>query len=52
LNNALTPATMDADGSKPSGGRVKFVLATRLGKVLHGREVPEALLQRALDQLA
>src|SRR6185295_5993953 len=25
LNSALTPATIDADGSKPSGGRVKFV---------------------------
>jgi len=37
---------------KVSGGKVKFVLAEKIGAVRWGQSVPERALQRALDKLA
>jgi 3-dehydroquinate synthase len=44
-------AAMKLD-KKVIAGEVKFVLAEKIGKVRRGQNVPEALLHRALDQLA
>ena len=40
-------ASMKLD-KKVSGGEIKFVLARRIGKVVWGRRVPEAAVERAL----
>jgi 3-dehydroquinate synthase len=36
---------------KVSGGQVKFVLAREIGRVEHGQQVPDALVEQALDFL-
>jgi len=44
-------AAMKLD-KKVSAGEVQFVLASKMGKVLWGQRVPEALLHQTLDALA
>jgi len=37
---------------KVSGGEIKFVLAQKIGRVVWGRQVPDDLVNRVLDELA